>query len=447
MRKKWKGVLLAGWGLVATVVFGAVQAAEVTRLVLKVPQSFLVAYTGQSGENFPNGFVPAFGSGIALKAANPDGSLEFYLLTDRGPNVEGPKYVDDQGERDGVIFPVPNFQPQIAVAVLRNGSAEVTETVGLQAPDGSAITGLPVAPGLPGATGEVPLAEDLRVLSYDDNGLDPEGVAVDAEGNFWVCDEYGPFIAKFDREGRLLKKYGPGEGLPEVLRYRIPNRGFEGITVTPEGRVYAALQSVLDVEGKTAKTAQFTRIVELDPRTGKTRMYAYPIDVESYKSPKDAKVGDIFAISEQKLLLIEQGKGKDGKMRNIVYLVDLAGCTDLSDVRISGQEPEHIADRNRLSQEIRFARKELVVDLRALGWDMEKAEGIALLPDRKTIVVVNDNDFGVSLAPNAGVTFADYTLDALGNLRYCGTKPLFHLVPQSEETELWFIPVSILLKE
>ena len=29
---------------------------------------------------------------------------------------------------------------------------------------------------------------------------------MDAQGNFWIGDEFGPFLLKFDRQGRLLSR-------------------------------------------------------------------------------------------------------------------------------------------------------------------------------------------------------------------------------------------------
>ncbi|WAM32656.1 esterase-like activity of phytase family protein [Caldicellulosiruptor naganoensis] len=339
---------------------------------------------------------------------------------------------------------------------MKNGKAKVIETIGLKDEQGKAITGLPIMPGLVGSTNEVALTENLKLLSYDNNGLDPEGIALDSKGNFWICDEYGPFIAQFDKTGKLIKKYAPGNGLPNILKYRIPNRGFEGITIAPNGKIYAALQSVLDIEGKTAKTAKFTRILELDPESGRTKMYAYPIDQDNYKSPKDAKIGDIFAISNNKFLLIEQGKGKDNNMRNIIYLVDIKEATDISNIRVEGKELEFVADKDQLYKTIKFPTKKIVFDLRANGWKAEKAEGIVMCPDKKTIMVINDNDFGITInvkdSERKDVKIADYTLYADGSLKYKEklAEPTISIVPNSEEernTYLWVIKLPEIMKK
>lgn len=432
----------------------ATEAPKVTKYVFSIDEKFYVPYKGNNQKDFPKGLKTGFGSGLTVKGVNKDGSVEFYLITDRGPNADAPNFNDGSTNYSSKFFPAPEFQPQIAIACLKGGKVEITETIGLKDESGKAITGLPIKPGNIGSSNEAALSENLKNLGYDNNGLDTEGIALDSKGNFWVCDEYGPFIAKFDKTGKLLQKYAPGKGLPEVLKYRTPNRGFEGVTVAPNNKVYAAVQSVLDIEGKTAKTAQFTRIVELDPVTGKTKMYAYPVDVEAYKSAKDAKIGDIFAISNTKLLLIEQGKGKDKKMRNLIYLVDLKDATDISNIKVDGKEAEFTADKGKISG-IKMASKKLIYDLKANGWDVEKAEGIALLPDKKTIAVVNDNDFGISINvqdnENKDAEVTDYTLYADGNFKYKdkSAKPSLRIVPNSEVERnmyLWLIELPEKLK-
>ncbi|MDU4959064.1 MAG: esterase-like activity of phytase family protein [Sporomusaceae bacterium] len=422
----------------------------ITKYLVTVPQKYFVNYQGPSEQSFPRGFLPGFGSAIALKAINPDGSIELYGITDRGPNGDGPKYQAGTEHYSSKFFPSPQFQPQIGIIRIKDGKAEVTSVLGLKDEKGKAITGLPIEPGLIGATNEIALDDCFKHLGYDNRGMDTEGIALDAEGNFWVCDEYGPFIAQYDKKGKLLKKYAPGQGLPAVMKYRTPNRGFEGLTITPAGLVYAAGQSPLDIEGKSGKTAQFSRIVELDPKTGKTKMLAYPIDTEAYKAPKDAKIGDIYAVSDTRFLVIEQGKGKDKQMRNLIYLVDIQDATDLTGISIDGKEPEFTADKSKLAG-IRFAKKQLLVDLRAHGWNTEKAEGLFLMPDQKTIVVTNDNDFGMAMAvedaTNGATEPGDYTLQENGAFSYEGkpANPRMHIVanaPEERQQSIWFIELQ-----
>ena len=89
------------------------------------------------------------------------------------------------------------------------------------------------------------------------------------------ANEYGPFLINVDSKGKILAIHGPqtaeGEksiagGLPNVIKWRQPNRGFEGLTRMPDGRIIAAVQSTLDIDGKSKKQALFTRLVSFDRR-------------------------------------------------------------------------------------------------------------------------------------------------------------------------------------
>lgn len=421
---------------------------NVKKYIVDIDDSLRVPYDGVDSDNFVSGFKTGFGSAITFKEFNENNEPVFYALTDRGPNGDSPNYQEADNIYPAKFFPSPSFTPSIGVLTLTEDGAHVDSMIELQNKDGKNLTGLPLEPNTLGSTGEIALDLDFNVLGYDNDGVDTEGIAIDREGNIWICDEYGPFLMKFDKDGNLLEKYAPGDGLPEVLKYRIANRGFEGLTVTPSGKVLVAVQSVLDIEGETKNTALFTRIVEFDPENETSKTYAYPVQVSDYNSPASCKIGDIYAIDDQTVLVIEQGKDKDKNMQNLIYKVDLSNASDITDIQYDGKELEYVTDQNLISN-ISFAQKELLVDLREQGWTAEKAEGLTVLPDKKTLIVINDNDFEIKInalnANNEEVNITDYTYDAqTKQMSIDGNdeKLSVSLEKNEEESEIWLIELS-----
>ncbi|WP_419521990.1 esterase-like activity of phytase family protein, partial [Megasphaera sp.] len=402
--------------------------------------AYQLPYKGNE-KAFNHHINPGYGSALALKSVKADGTMEFYAITDRGPNGDIPTYVKDGKKMSGKFFPTPNFTPSIGIIKVNPAKdrADIIASIPLKV-NGKPISGKPIPSGLTGSTNEVALDFKMNDLGTDRNGLDTEGLALDKDGNFWISDEYGPFIAKVDKKGNILEKYGPGMGLPKILADRVPNRGSEGLTVDEKGRVFALIQSPLNVDGKTAKTAKYTRIVEFDPVTKETTMYAYPVDT-GYKNTGAAKIGDITSIGKGQFLMIEQGK-QHGEMQNLIYKVDLNGATPIAD---NGD-----LEYGRLDGKIVPAKKELVLDLRAQGWNIEKAEGLALLPDRKTIAVVNDNDFGMDIdvkdSAVADPEVSDYTYDSHKKAMIYNKDNKVHKVkislkknaPTEQESQIWF---------
>jgi hypothetical protein len=427
------------------------QTVSISKYKITMDLRYYVPPTGNNSAAFPNGFPTGYGSGLTLKDIKPDGTIEFYGLTDRGPNGDGPACIQDGRMSTAKFFLTPQFVPQIGIITLKNGRAEVTGKLTIKDAAGDPVSGLPVGPDQVGFTNEVPLSETGYQFPFDANGLDPEGIAVDREGNFWICDEYGPFIIKLSPQGKQLKKYAPGNGLPEVLKHRQANRGFEALTISPDGTIYAAVQSTLDIDGKTKNTAQFIRIVALDPVTGGVKMYAYPLDVTAYTINKNAKIGDMCAVSDSKMVLIEQGKGTDG-MRNILYLIDLSRATDINKLQTAGEELEFVNDLNGVSG-LRLITKEKLLDLRKYGWTAEKAEGLTVLNDRRTIAIVNDNDFGLTMQVsdklNGGQTeIGKYQMTAPKSFTYeqKPAQPKFKAAPVSPEdsrTYLWLVKLPV----
>lgn len=440
MKKQWKRWLALGLTLTAMGSMAlSAKDVEPTAYIVHA-DAYQLPYKGNE-KAFNHRINPGYGSALALKSVKADGTMEFYAITDRGPNGDIPTYVKDGKKMSGKFFPTPNFTPSIGVIKVNPAKdrADIISSIPLKV-NGKPISGKPIPSGLTGSTNEVALDFKMNDLGTDRNGLDTEGLALDKDGNFWISDEYGPFIAKVDKKGNILEKYGPGMGLPKILADRVPNRGSEGLTVDEKGHVFALIQSPLNVDGKTAKTAKYTRIVEFDPVTKETTMYAYPVDT-GYKNTGAAKIGDITSIGKGQFLMIEQGK-QHGEMQNLIYKVDLNGATPIGD---NGD-----LEYGRLDGKIVPAKKELILDLRANGWNIEKAEGLALLPDRQTLAVVNDNDFGMDIDVKdpavADPEVSDYTYDSDKKAMIYNKDNKVHKVkislkknaPTEQESQIWF---------
>lgn len=409
--------------------------STVERYEVAISAREALGYKGAYAAEFPLGLPFAPGSGLALKSVEKDGSLVFWSLGDRGPNGDSPKVIVDGRKSDSKIFLTPDFVPRLAeIRVDRSQGASVVRTLALSH-DGQPMSGLPLPPGQTGSTGETPLDDRLATLPFSTQGIDPEGVAVDAQGKLWIVDEYGPFLAQVDAQsGVILRKLAPGSGLPVEVAARQPNRGFEGVAVTPSGKVYAAVQSTLDIDGKTKATARFTRIVELDPQNGAVRQLAYPIDVDAYKKAGDAKLGDLVALSDTQLLLIEQGKDKRGTMRNVIYAIDISAAEDVGAKRTRDGKAMEYAGADEIAT-LDMIRKQKILDLREIGWTAEKAEGLALIDGG--VAVINDNDFGLSteVSGEEGAESGRYTIDA-GRLSKNGR---LDVKANGEATQLWLL--------
>ncbi|CCO24784.1 esterase-like activity of phytase family protein [Maridesulfovibrio hydrothermalis] len=448
-----KKIIVAGATLVLSAGIVFASDLKIEKYEIDTPLKFNVPYNGVNAAEFSDGFPIGIGSGMTYIGVGKDGTRFFYAIGDRGPNADSPKVLVDGKKVPSKVFPAPDFTPSYGALGLKDGKVTLLSTIEIKDIKGRNISGRPIPPGTVGSTGEIPLSDSYKTLDYDREGLDTEGIAIDRkDGNLWICDEYGPFIAKMNvNTGQLIKKYAPGDGLPAIIGKRQPNRGMEGIAVTPSNMVLGAVQSICDIDGNVAKSkAPFTRLVLLNPETGETKMFAYPVDVEAYNRCKDVKIGDLHAVSDTEFLIVEQGKGKGG-LRNLIYLIDINDATDLTGkTTVDGKELEAVSGIAELdSLGIKMVTKKKIISLREHGWKPSKAEGLALLPDMRTLAVCSDNDFGfgsVTIDPaidNNGKPVKkskSYVLDD-GTLTYDGQEVAtsFKLEPTGEKAGFWMI--------
>lgn len=336
-----------------------------------------------------------YGSGLALK---PGSARNFYLLTDRGPNYDGP------GSPAPKRFPDPSYAPRIYPGHIAGSKLQLGTPIILKGPDGTPMSGLPIPGGDCGSTNEVGQTVDGMPLAADPLGLDPEGIVAMADGTFWVSDEYGPFMVQFDASGRELRRFAPcgaSPELPAVYARRRPNRGMEGLTITPDGQwLVGIMQSPLRNPSSAVDNSLTTRILFKNITTGATREYLYLLDRSGLQGNSE-----ILALSSTRFLVIERDGtflfGSPTATLKKIYEIDISGATDVSalggfnQLSVGGTKTLEQASPVELAAAgIRAGTKTLRVDLLALGYPHDKPEGLALAPGG-WLFVVNDDDFGI----------------------------------------------------
>ena len=352
------------------------------------------------GVNLYNG---GFGSAMAQ---DPFDKSVFYLMTDRGPNVTGTL-------PNSIVIATPDFHPQIGKFRLSGTKLVLESVLTLKSHDGKELNGLP-NPANAGATGEAAYDLNGNLLPASEEGLDSEGFTLAPDGTFWVSDEYGPHIVHFDCNGRTIERINPfgtgrgGRKLPLVFAKRRPNRGMEGLTMTPDGKTLVGImQFPLYNPSAAAITGSLAiRILTFDIANGKTRQYVYLMENAGLQA-----VSEIAAIDNKSFLVLERGgefptEANRASIIKRIYKISLEGATDVSDPGNSaggklygGKTVEELKDAATLvANGIKAVTKTLVSDLMkdiSPVYPYDKAEGLAII-NPNLIAVSNDDDFGIT---------------------------------------------------
>jgi hypothetical protein len=365
----------------------------------------------------------AFGSSLYPVPGHAD---EFFGLEDRGPNVESPKTTPTQTID---ILPKPSYDPAIARFVFNEGEAELVEEIPLRDSSGHPFSGL--------VNSQAPTGETIETLkgvtlAHDPDGYDPEGLVAMPDGTFYVSDEYGPFITHFTSEGREISRLSPFDGtLPAELQHRVPNRGMEGLTITPDGKtlvgmMQSSLQQTDLPAGADAKKDTPTRIVTYGLYTHLVHEYLFLLDEPGTLKTANS---EITALSNNTFLIDERDSGfPSATGYKKLWEVSLEGATDVGPgAKVSGAtyngaagglliggktieatvwgqktaeakatlEADHIKP---VTQTLYLDVDQLLTQLNPTNafYDHDKVEGVAALEGGKRIVISNDNDFGIS---------------------------------------------------
>lgn len=348
----------------------------------------------------------SMGSGICYL---PGSGNVFYCITDRGPNADA---TDANGGKETILFPFPSYTPKIFTLKAEADSLAVVGVLPIKRPDGSNTTGVTELPGF-GNTGEVSWSAINTVVPNDEWGIDPEGLVLGLNNDFWACEEYGTSILHIDKStGKIINRYWPftasgyNKSIDSVFAKRKPNRGFEGITITPGGKIYALLQSPLyNPSESVGDNSRIHRLLELDPATNKTRMFAYvhPASTGDIRN-KDWKIGDLAAINDKEFLVIEHAEQGSDDIKSL-YKIDITNATPITAATYGGKTPEALKDSATIvGKGIIPVKKTYLFNILSYKWNksFDKCEGLTILNDT-TIAIMNDNDFGIDSPNKDGV--------------------------------------------
>lgn len=247
-------------------------------------------------------------------------------------------------------------------------------------------------------------------------GLDPEGMARLASGNFLISSEGNnnakpremPRIFEVKPDGKWVSDITiPEKYLPEATGLQTKgtqnNLAFEGLSLSPSGKVlFTTTEGTLfqDLSMVGSEKGEIIRLLKFDFAESwkATKEYAYrmePLVANDIGPQLFVGISEILALSDDKVIVMERGvrvsPAKIWSNRVTLYIADVSKATDIL-------PNAKIADVKKLVEVPKTKLIDFETDLKADRKNsVENFEGMAFgptLPDgRKTLLVVTDDNF------------------------------------------------------
>ncbi|MFI6781537.1 esterase-like activity of phytase family protein [Micromonospora sp. NPDC050276] len=231
-----------------------------------------------------------------------------------------------------------------------------------------------------------------RLLTGAD--FDIESLARDARGNLWIGDEFGPYLVRTDKTGKVLQApiplpdgtkspQSPDLALGETPTLRASN-GFEAMAVSEDGwTLYPILEGAQVNDPDQRRRVVYEFDVRHNRYTGRT--WSFRVDAASLL------VGDAAVLDGHRLLLIERdnGMGQQSLVKRLVV-------TDLDEVGADGYlvrrtavDLMHIADPKGVSTPSRPGEYGVGP---LFSFPLQSVESVLPLGGDR-VLVANDNNF------------------------------------------------------
>jgi len=253
-----------------------------------------------NGITFPLPSQPVEGFSAVLEGREPG---EYLAMPDNG--------YGGKGNSKDFLIRAYHIKPDFKTAEGGSGTIEVRDFIQFSDPDH--LLGFPI------------VREDTAERWLTGGDIDPESLQRDHNGDYWMGEEFGPWILHFDASGRLLH---PPFEIPGVRSPNNPfldgqpnthpnSRGFEAMAISPNGKyLYAALEGPVLTDSN--KFRRYIYQFSIDARALTDSVWEYKTENTSYM------IADMSALDDNRMVLIERdgGLGLNAKFRN-VYLIDL----------------------------------------------------------------------------------------------------------------------------
>lgn len=251
--------------------------------------------------------------------------------------------------------------------------------------------------------------------AFTDGHLDPEGLAHDAsgkwlistEGNGEVTPRFGPALFRIDADGAVLSQHALPDAMTptptgELTHGVVHNKGLEGLTASPSGRVFFTVSEIpLVQDGPEASFARggHLRILRLDTSLVVTAEHHYITEpVPKLASDHIERVlngvSALCALDDERVLVMERAVVRAAGVyhnRIQVYEVNLAGAADVSAlISLEGHA-------NSVSKRLALDLDDVVAQFEEGKRSLDNFEAMALGPPlpsgQTTLLLASDDNF------------------------------------------------------
>lgn len=317
-------------------------------------------------------------NGFGNKGNSPDAMLRTYTVMPKFRTFDGTQTVGE-----GTVVPV-NEKTGAEQAVF-NDSAMTT----LKDPDNllgfTKVADREFYPYIGSGPGSatIPVPQKVRDGGYLTGGdLDIESMRKDKNGYFWFGDEFGPFLVKTSKNGKVMRAAIPMAGVQSpdnpFLNGAQPtlggSGGFEGMAINAAGdTLFTLLEGT--VVGDPAKTLRINEFsVDDEAYTG--RQWRYKL------ADGGTNIGDMTAVNNHQFIVLERNGTQEPRFKR-VFLIDLNEVdadgnvqkTEIADLM-------NLADPHDLNQD----------GSQTFTFPWVTIEDVLVL-DAKTLLIINDNNY------------------------------------------------------